>query len=405
MLASALVLAFTLPAAALDVENTIGGYWRTRAFIQQRFSGEDAIEGQDLQRIDTRTRIYLYSKFSDNFRLINKFEMDAQWGDDGYGDIGADGVAVEVKNSYADFTLNSFNVKLGVQGWALARGFLFDDDSAAAVVTYKSDMFTLPLIYSRVDDNPNIGQNEEDFEVHYFAASPTFKVSDAISLNPFIFWTFSDDAVNFNAAWNDLSLYYIGASADIKMDPYTFWFTGIFNGGEVDLVAGGTADRSAFLVAGGAKTNFGPVGVHAEAFFATGDDDLTDDDAEAFGVPKGDSYYWAEIMGYGTFDNQVSNGSPANNLTNILAGNIGFTYNLTDAWKFKGDLWAAALPEEQANGDDFLGTEIDIKATYKVMDGLNLDLIGAYLFAGDATEQGTSAADPWELGARLSLSF
>jgi hypothetical protein len=37
---------------------------------------------------------------------------------------------------------------------------------------------------------------------------------------------------------------------------------------------------------------------------------------------------------------------------------------------------------------------------------LNLDLVGAYLFADDATSvDGDNDEDPYELGARLSISF
>jgi hypothetical protein len=43
--------------------------------------------------------------------------------------------------------------------------------------------------------------------------------------------------------------------------------------------------------------------------------------------------------------------------------------------------------------------------TYSLMKNLNLDLVGAYLFAGDATYKGTNSKDAYEIGARLSFSF
>ena len=44
--------------------------------------------------------------------------------------------------------------------------------------------------------------------------------------------------------------------------------------------------------------------------------------------------------------------------------------------------------------------------TYSVMKNLNLDLIAAYLFAGDATTGGAdNRKDPYELGAMMSFSF
>jgi len=409
MLAGAMVLAITVPASA--VENIFGGYWRVRAFTQQRFSGEDATDAQNLTRTDTRTRLYYTAKFSDNFKFVNKFEFDAVFGDNGYGDIGADGVAVEVKNTYADFTLGPVRTTLGVQGYVIARGFVFDDDFAGAVVRWNSDWGTIPFIWIKPEEG-GAGLDANDLDVDVYGINPSFKLSDAITVNPFFVLWYSENASAFNAAVGDISLVYLGADVKIAMDPVSLWLTGIYNAGDYDSIVGGVTssiDRNAYLIAGGASTSVGAVGIHSKAFYASGDEDgLTDGDDEAFDVFGGDSYYWAEIMGLGTFDNQASNASPANNLSNIIAGNIGFTYTLPagmNAIKFTGDLWSAALVEDNAAGDSALGTELDIKATYKIMDNLTLDLIAAYLFAGDATEQTPEPEDPYELGARISLSF
>jgi hypothetical protein len=43
--------------------------------------------------------------------------------------------------------------------------------------------------------------------------------------------------------------------------------------------------------------------------------------------------------------------------------------------------------------------------TYALMKNLNLDLVGAYLFAGDATYSGKGESNPYEIGAQLSFSF
>jgi hypothetical protein len=117
-LAALLVVAFTMPAAAF--ENEFGGYWRTRAYTLQNFNGsEPGGDEGNTSLVDTRTRLYYTAKFSDNFKFVNKFEMDAVWGGDvnpnnalrDYGDIGADGIAVEVKNSYVDFDMGPVNTK------------------------------------------------------------------------------------------------------------------------------------------------------------------------------------------------------------------------------------------------------------------------------------------------------
>ncbi|MBW2593906.1 MAG: hypothetical protein JRE58_13070, partial [Deltaproteobacteria bacterium] len=138
LFAALLVVAFTMPAAALETE--FGGYWRTRFFTEQNFTGEDESEAMDFTWVDTRTRLYFTAILNDNLKFVNKFEFDAQWGDSGYGDIGTDGKGkFEIKHSYADFNVGSVNAKLGAQGVTLARGFLFDDDFMGAHVTFKGE--------------------------------------------------------------------------------------------------------------------------------------------------------------------------------------------------------------------------------------------------------------------------
>lgn len=369
------VMATTVPA----VENEFGGYWRTRMFTQIDMDGQDS---GTVSQTDTRTRLFYTAIFNENFKFVNKFEFDARWGGAraGYGDIGADGKDFEIKNSYADFKLGNAQFKVGVQGATLARGFLFADDFAGVVAIFNAGDTALPFAWIKVQDDLDYS-----FERDYYAAFPIIKVSDSLTLNPYFVYD-KGEGIDHNN-------YYAGMDIDMKMDAFSFWGTGIYQFGEVL----GGQDISAFLVAAGASA--GPV--HGQVFYATGDDDPTDGDRDDFVNPQGRSYYWSEIMGYGIFDNTVSNGSPADGITNIWAANVGFKVKPADKLTVGADLWYAALAEDNAAGDSELGFEVDVVVTYALMDNLKLDLVGAYLFAGDATGD----EDPIEVGARLSLSF
>lgn len=407
-LAALLVVMFTIPAGAL--ENKFGGYWRARFYTNQDFSGNDD-ESMDWTVGDTRTRLYYTAILNDDLKFVNKFEMDAVFGGNGdYGDIGADGKSVEVKNSYADFNLTpTLNAKVGVRGATLARGFLFDDDSAGATVTMKGEGLAIPFIWIKAweGNNTSMGQNKRD--VDYYAIAPSFQAGEAFTLNPFVMYATSDNASDWSAGglegFDDVSLYYVGVDGALKMEAGSVNFTGIYLGGDADTVGGGSNDFSAFLVAGGFGLNFGAVGVHGEAFYATGDD-TADDDVETFFVPKGQSYYWSEIMGYGIFDKQGSNNAPEDQISNVMAANVGVDFKPMDGMKLVFDVWYAALAEDDANGEKDLGIELNAKMTYTLVEGLNLDVVGAYLLAGDATtEKASNDADPFEVGSRLSLKF
>lgn len=394
-----LVIAFAGPAAAFDSE--FGGYWRTRVFSQSDFSGDDT-KDQDLTRVDTRTRLYYTAIFSDDFKFVNKFEWDSVWGDTAGGDIGADGVILEIKNSYANFNLSSFNFLVGTQPRTVARGFIFDDDFTGAVATYKGEGFSLPIIWMKAYEG-GMGKDANDQDVDYYGLKPTFNLSDTMALTPFLLHVTSKDgsAWGSTTANEKIGVSFLGFDLDMSLDTVSLWFTGIYESGEVDMVGGGSVDVAASLIALGATYDMDSLDIHGQLFSASGDDNWTDNDAEAFYVPKGQSYYWAEIMGYGIFDSQVSSGSPADQISNILAINIGIGYNVSDNLSIKADLWNATLAEENAAGDDDLGTEIDLKLTYKLMDNMKIEVIAAHLSAGDATGK----EDPFEFGTRLSFSF
>jgi len=283
-----------------------------------------------------------------------------------------------------------------------------------------------------------------DYDVDVFGLNPVFTLGEGFSLNPFIYYMYSDDSTFtapggatstfgqnlFNAAdlgfvAEELGLYWIGVNADFTLGPASIWATGIYQGGSVDNndtfnPAGQDLDVSAYLFAVGASMPLGPVGLHGQFFYASGDE-KADDDLEAFfgigGGGAGWAYYWAEILGLGIFDNQTPPGTPGGDVSNIWAVNLGATLKPIEKLSITGDIWYAQLVEDVvgatvgptgslSGGESDLGTEIDLVATYQLVEGLNLDLVGAYLFAGDAISvTGSNDDDPYEVGMRLSLSF
>jgi hypothetical protein len=429
-LAVVMVVAFTLPASAF--ESVFGGYWRTRAFSQQTFTGEDGgnktdaagdpVPQNDISRVDTRTRLYYTAILNDNLKFVNRFEFDAVWGDTGYGDFGTDGQVFEIKHSFADVTMGAFRMTIGAQGHAIARGFVFDDDYAGITASYKWNDNLIPFTWARINEG-GLDANSNDADM--FALWPVFQLGESWSLSPFAVVVYSDEgdadmdngvagpslAPVLTDTYDDgVTLYWLGLSVDGSIGGFNLWGTGIYQGGKADSTTVSDEDIKAWMVAGGTSVPLGPANVRAQAFYASGDSDDDPDDPddfeEYFGT-NGQSYYWAEIMGNGTFDNQASAGSPGNKIGNIGAVNIGATIKPMEKLSLSGDIWYASLVEDGiTTGEKELGIELDLKATYMLADGLNLDLIGAYLMADDGTSlDGNNKEDPWEVGTRLSLSF
>ena len=416
-LAALLVVAFTVPAWAM--ESQFGGYWRTRMWMQENFTGEDESEAEDVMAVDTRTRLYYTAVFHENLKFVNKFEFDAAWGTEPLGDIGADGKEFEIKNSYADFNMGPVNAKVGIQGGKLARGFLFDDDFSGAVVSFNGPGFSIPLIWMKAWEG-GVGKDANDFDVDYYGIAPVFNIGDNIKINPFGLYAYSDNASSWKqvgalSTVEELNLWYAGLDFEAKFDMFSLWATGIYQGGDMTtLGTDKSQDFSAWLAAAGFDMNMTWGGMHGQFFYATGQDP-DEEDWERFWVPKGQSYYWSEIMGYGIFGDtsyaNVSNNACADQISNIMAANFGVTVKPmgNDILKITLDAWYAALAEDinvKGSEENYLGTEIDLIITYQLTKGLNLDIVGAYLLAGEATTMDhPDEADPYEVGTRLSLSF
>jgi hypothetical protein len=426
-LAAVLVAMFTVPACALESE--FGGYWRTRFYINENFSGEDKTEIQDFTGVDTRTRLYYTAIFHENLKFVNKFEINTTWGDTNGGDIGADGTGhIRVKNSYIDANTGPVNWKIGIQGGRYARGFLFDDDFSGMIINYKGEMFEVPFLWIHAFEGDNFNSavlDENDKDADYYGIFPKFKVGDMFSLNPYFLYIYSKDASGWSRLAaadpalqgniDDYKAWYLGIDADADFGPGSAWLTFIYQGGDVGFKeTSGNLDFGGWLGAIGGAFDIGIWDIHGQGFYATGDKDKNDTDLEAFFIPAGQSYYWSEIMGLGIFDNQASNNAPGDKITNVWALNLGTTVKPMDKLKVTLDAWYAQLVEDILVGDNLanlseeneLGFELDLVVTYEVIQNLNLDLVGAYLWAGDATtEKAPSDANPWELGARLSLAF
>jgi len=421
-LAAMLVVAFCVPASAL--ENVFGGYWRTRMIGQKDFDGSGNGDN-DLWRVDTRTRLYYTAILNDNLKFVNKFEFDAVWGgEDTYGDFGADAVAVEVKNSYVEFNINPITTTMGVFGHELARGFIWSDDSAGVELRFKNDMLTLPFRWFRgYEGSPGNGRNKYDADILSF--NPVFTVAESWMIKPMFVYVYSKDASEalaqgkasienpggFLDDGQNMKIYYLGASVDGTIGPAGLWFTGIYQGGTVEDVPGAGGDDidiSAYLLAGGGSVALGPANIHTQAFYASGDGASDPDgDIDSFLGTSGQSYYWSEIMGYGIMDQQASAGSPNEKISNVWAANIGASIKPFDKLTITGDLWYAEKVQDDPITDETeLGTEVDLVITYQLVEGMKVDLIGAYLFAGDATStDGNNDEDPYEIGSRFSISF
>jgi len=142
-------------ARVLSSNNVLDGTENAGAYYNGTYTADD-----NRNFIDQRLRLYFTFEASKNLRLVTKWEVgDQVWGFSGSGsgnvgagrggNVGADGVAVEVKNIYVEFNIPNTPTTaiIGIQGIVLMDSWIIDDDFSAAVFKTKLAPFTVTLGY------------------------------------------------------------------------------------------------------------------------------------------------------------------------------------------------------------------------------------------------------------------
>ncbi len=319
----------------------------------------------------------------------------------------------------------------------------------------------------------NVNTNADNFDVDAYVFYPSIFITKDHVLKPHVAYVTSENFTRFatkGLSGSQLDPFYTfeptkvglwtaGLEYDGKLDNFNFGFTGIFEFGSMNVNPSAAANLAVnhatdpsgphpisnvsfngylFDLRGG--VDLGPANIHAKGIYASGDgkgDAAKTGKEYGFFVPgytnnvggninNFDQANWAEIMGCGMFDYQFPSGALGTQISNAIIFGLGGSYKLIQDLKFSADLWYAQAADSitvarNAYGTplyaDYYGTEIDLKATYMLVDNLKLDLVAAYLFAGDAITKSTydyytannlpqpAAQNPIEIGAQLSLAF
>ena len=191
-------------------------------------------------------------------------------------------------------------------------------------------------------------------------------------------------------------------------------------------------DYTGWMVDAGASSYMGPATFNLGGFYTTGPKVEKNpaspyygyvppnQDVKEFTYPLATAKYFSEIIGGGILDNMDIVGQ---NLLwrgyhfpyNLWTASAGAAYQVLPKTKVSASYWYFATSEEvptagsAAKGDlqfgNQIGHEMDLYITQGIVDGLQLDLVGAYLIAGEAYTASSSDRNVYELGARLLWSF
>ncbi|MDY0041221.1 MAG: hypothetical protein RBS57_12995 [Desulforhabdus sp.] len=426
-------ITIALPASAFEVK--YGGLFRVR--LQANDSVTASIDNDNQNFIDQRLRMFFEFIASENLKVVTGFEVDTLWGGEGskirFGH--RDTINVEVKHAYVDFMIPCTPVrsKVGLQPLAFMQGWIIDEDFTAANLSATFDPVTVTAGYvSEVNANSATGEGVDEWgqrvDDWYLAVN--------YAQGPFTagivgFYQYGHDAGPVNAFVSDApwgtgdNLFDLGVNLGYKMDWANFFVNYVQNLGSYDdVLTTESVDYRGFMVEAGANFFYGPFTFNLGGFITSGDDDPFDDSNDFFVYPIGRSHYWSEIMGLGTLENttgypgQGDQPSPANtggysagdHPTNIWTVTAGAAWQILEPTKVSFNYYylgthKSVLADEFGDTSSSLGHEFDLYLDQKVVDGLMLRLVGAYMIAEDGYSIYSDDPNPWELGARLQWSF
>lgn len=425
---------------------------------------------------DQRLRLNYTAKASDDLKLVVQLEMNTLWGVTAPtgantvgtgGGVDTDGINVATRHAYLDFNMGkSVNVKVGQQPYNDTFKGLYAGsvDLPMARVTYKQGGYTLGLGYSRFNDNQTLTANGFKGD----RAADLYFIENTYALNKdtrfgMSYYLNVDNVADATVSAGTVvgqpkKINTLGIFGQTKMGGLDLsGFAAMQNGYQkntMNTMASTTYQGWAANVA--AKMKVG-TGTARTAFLFTSGNNKTKD-----GINNGFNGGWQTLSNNGTAASVPQNSyveggmmllarNPAqggtNNdgyirkpVTNIALLTMGYDANLTEkaflntnvgfAWlpasdyrNYYGATNGATAPaattvvtrglDTSRNGSDFMGTEINMEAGYKLYKNLTLKAQAAYVILGGAYKEtaknlaGNAAdpANPWtaRLGAFYSF--
>ena len=393
-----------------------------------------------------RVRLNYQAKASDNVKLVSTFEIDYKfWGNSSYvaarnsgGALGADSVNLETKSLYLDLSFPTVvNARIGMQPNNDAfKSVLFDADMAGLQFSRSFSNVDVSAGFFRWNDTPTaaFGKNTRDMftlegkvnlsktlkvgAAYYYiddnrSNAPT--VTSTVTVPGTQIGTLADGSPVYDTTRtvvttttanpaNATRLSNVGINAEAVIGPVTVNGFALKQFGHID------AARTAkgYALNAGARMKVGTGTARGEFLYVSGGNN---------------SFHSVENGGEGGgfYDNElVILGQDKNSLTmynaivfdvgnagqGVIVGSLGYDHSFSD--KFTGSVnagFASVAENLTASDSDYLGTEINAEAVYKLTPNVTLSARAGYVFLGDYFEATPSVDDPYDVKLLVKYRF
>ncbi len=411
---------------------------------------------------DNRLRIETTFKVAEGLKLVTRFDaLEKKWGQDSYSSTqgGTNSANISFERAYVSFTtgLGTFNV--GYQDWSRFGTQFIDTDETWPGIKYINTFGPLTVLAgmekrseSRQTAGYATGTNQPyysgymDIDTELYIAGFIFKYKggDAGLLYEFLNARAASQFPTQSTDPSRTTAHIFDAYGKVKAGP-------VYVEAEAFLMTGGMSvdytklqnTKNASLEAWGlyinAEVDLKPLYVGGKYVYTTGDDGSTSDKKEGSMIQAlalGQDHDFALMLGNYEYFNQVTasataggNGWSENGRTTTNANrSIGYGMDNLNAWQ----LYVGVKPTPKIDvrlaltdaycqtkpyllGSDWqsshIGTEVDLRASYRIFDNLTYSIGAGYFFTGDyfkgynATGQGTDLSNDYLLMHQLLLSF
>jgi hypothetical protein len=337
------------------------------------------------------------------------------------------------------------------------------DFAGIAMVTQWAPNIKTNLAYVQVEEEPAggnrlarnsaIGRRGDDFAIIFSADITPFK---GLDIKPMYSYFNAEGATSGSArravnnqngavAPSHEDRHTFGVDARFRSGPFSLDPTIMLQFGQTSQRVGGSntnADIRAWLVDVTGGWQLGPLLLEARGVWTTGSDSTDDLRSGKIGYYQPldlDTGYWAgwsniQALGVDYFNGGGGTlGGMSTGIGYDRYGRRGFalraTYSLTPSLAFygivsptwtdekvdtdtaiAGGIRTAPAAATNGGGERYIGTEADLGMTWRWAANTAFDLVGAYLFAGDALNTTDArgkldAENGWTIAARVRLSF
>jgi hypothetical protein len=418
--------------------------------------------GKSFFYTEQRARLRYQATLTNDVKLVTQFELDSRWGDTSQstattrnvgGAMEADQVNLETKNVYMQFKVPYLptTVLAGIQPFDDAyKGIFLSSDIAGVMTTTTLDKTTLRMGWLRGYDNKNFNGADSTipavnatsdskgtsafvpgrYSLDLGILEVAYKVSKQFQVGGSYYMTY-DNLSNKSNVLNTLGVnaaYNFGAGVVDGFFLYQFGHNPTNNFGQVNQIV------TAFAANVGAKVKAGPGTARANFLYASGDDGKGAEHAfqgvNQLGDGNATSTFPAAQMTmlitntkYAANTDRGIINTVSNYDQGVIGGFLGYDLDI-DKTFIKGNLGMAAAarenqtfkPKNQKTGtfnSNYIGTEINAEAGYKISENLTASLVGGYVILGDYWKYTAKMADgtiktpdnPWKTQVVLRLVF